>query len=100
MSRDHTRDTYTARKIVQWSNSWIEDRSIPEGSAGKHRHTFSWLDDEGVLITARDIARHAGEQLNSYKLAEHIGAYLAKNRYFRRPDVKGESNEEELARTQ
>jgi hypothetical protein len=121
VARSYNRGMHTARKIVQWANSWIKDRSIPEGSAGKHRHTFSWLDDEGVLIAAREFAHNAGEreftasespsrsvsvltdlclELNSYKLAAHIGAYLAKNRYFRWPDAEGESEEEERARSQ
>jgi hypothetical protein len=62
VARSYNRGTGTARKIVQWTNSWIERRVIPEGRAGKNLHTFSWLEDEGVAIAAREFARKEGER--------------------------------------
>jgi hypothetical protein len=61
VARSFNRGITTARKIVQWTNSWIEQRVIPESYAGKHLHAFSWLEDEGVAIAAREFARKEGE---------------------------------------
>ena len=30
----------TARQIVRWERSWVENRVIPETQAGKNKHTF------------------------------------------------------------
>jgi hypothetical protein len=61
VARSFNRGMSTARKIVQWTNSWIDHRVIPVSFAGRHLHAFSWLEDEGVAIAAREFARKEGE---------------------------------------
>ena len=49
----------TARNIVQWEKSWVEEREIPRR---KNRDNyFSWMDDEDLQESIRDFARRQGD---------------------------------------
>lgn len=48
----------TARNIVRWENSWVDEREIPER---KSREIYaSWMDDKELKESIRDFARTQG----------------------------------------
>jgi hypothetical protein len=51
----------TGRMIIKWTKSWIQHREIPDTHAGHHKHKFTWMDDEDVVIAVRDFIQHQGE---------------------------------------
>lgn len=51
----------TARSIEKWEKTWIEDRTIPETQAGKHKHTFSWMDDEELIFETQCYIKTQGD---------------------------------------
>lgn len=40
----------TAQSLIRWKKSWIKDRIIPQSEAGKHKHNFSWMEDEDLIL--------------------------------------------------
>ena len=55
------RGSHTGRKIVQWTNSWVNEGVIPRTHSGRHKHNFSWMDDEEVELAVREFIRQQGE---------------------------------------
>lgn len=53
----------TARSLIQWKKSWIKDRIIPVSKAGKHTHTFSWMEDEDLILDIGIFTKQSGEGL-------------------------------------
>lgn len=51
----------TARNIVQWVNSWVDEREIP---IRKNREIYaSWMDDKELKESIRDFARTQGDYM-------------------------------------
>jgi len=57
----YNRRGHTAKKLLKWVKGWINDRTIPESKAGKHKACISLLENEGVLCAIRDFAKTQGE---------------------------------------
>lgn len=51
----------TTRSIVNWENTWVKQRLIPETLAGKHKHKFSWMDDEELIFKAQEYIKAQGD---------------------------------------
>ena len=49
------RGDHTSRKIIEWVDSWIREQKIPDTQAGRHRHNFTWMSDEDVILVCRDL---------------------------------------------
>jgi hypothetical protein len=61
VAASHNRRTETARRIVQWEKSWVEQRTIPQGKWGGEKWNASWMNEEDILCAVRDFARSQGE---------------------------------------
>lgn len=53
----------TDRSMIQWKNSWVQSRVIPESQAGKNTHTFSWMDDEDLILDIRVFTKKSRESM-------------------------------------
>jgi len=51
------RGLHTGKMIVKWANSWVRDQKIPNTHAGRHKHHFTWMDDEDVMFAVRSFIR-------------------------------------------
>ncbi len=51
----------TVRNIVKWEKAWVQHRVIPETQAGKHKHKFSWMDDEELMFEAQGYIKSQGD---------------------------------------
>lgn len=60
IARGFGRGQTTARNIVRWETSWIDERIIPERK--EKQDYFSWIDDEGLRESIRDFARRQGDR--------------------------------------
>ena len=49
----------TARNIVRWQKSWVDDNEIPRRKEAKNYD--SWMSDEDVTMAVRDFARKQGD---------------------------------------
>lgn len=51
----------TAKNIVRWENSWVNNREVPQR---KERNDYeSWMDDESLRESMRDFARKLGDRM-------------------------------------
>lgn len=55
------RGLHTGKMIVKWAKSWIQDQEIPNTNAGRHKHNFTWMNDEDVMFAVRSFIRQQGE---------------------------------------
>jgi hypothetical protein len=55
------RGLHTGKMIVKWAMSWVRHQNIPNTNAGRHKHNFSWMDDEDVIFAVRSFIREVGE---------------------------------------
>ena len=60
VASNYNKSKYTGRRIIQWERSWVIDRIIPEGKAGRYRNA-SLLNDEEIFLAIRDFVRSQGE---------------------------------------
>jgi len=67
------RATNTAKRIRSWG---ISSRYINIRLRGTNRSVFSWLEDEGVLLSVREHIASVGEKPTSLSLAQVITEYL------------------------
>jgi hypothetical protein len=67
------RGLHTGRMIIKWAKSWVRDQKIPNTNAGRHKHHFTWMDDEDVVFAVRSFIRQQGE--SEYTVLS-IGYYL------------------------
>jgi hypothetical protein len=61
VAKSFGRGAHTGLKIVRWEKSWVEERTIPESKAGKHRQGISWMNDEEVLLAVQQFVKTQGE---------------------------------------
>jgi hypothetical protein len=57
----NNRGTTTARMIVKWERSWVQQRTIPERKSRDIKYNVSWMNEEDIACAARDFARSQGE---------------------------------------
>jgi hypothetical protein len=109
------RGVHTSRKIIEWTDSWVREQKIPDTRAGRHRHNFTWMDDEDVILACRNFIAQQSDsmyimnfqhmidyyfanhriELTSYKLSNFVAEYLKENR----PEMRYEgSTAEEINR--
>ena len=50
----------TAQRIVQWENSWVSQRVIPERK-NRAACNESWMNEEDILFAAREFIKTQGE---------------------------------------
>jgi hypothetical protein len=55
------RGYHTGKMIIKWTKSWIRNRKIPTTTAGRHKHNFTWMDDEDVVLAVRGFIQEQGE---------------------------------------
>jgi len=55
------RGYHTGRMIIKWAKSWVHERKIPNTSAGRNKHNFTWMDDEDLMFAVRSFIRQEGE---------------------------------------
>jgi hypothetical protein len=55
------RGLHTGRMIIKWTKSWVHDQKIPNTHAGRHKHHFTWMDDEDIVFAVRGFIRQQGE---------------------------------------
>ena len=60
IARGFGRGQTTARNIVRWETSWVDERNILERK--ERQDYFSWMDDEGLKESIRDFARRQGDR--------------------------------------
>lgn len=61
MANTFGRGYNTSRDIVQWENSWVDEREIPER---KSREIYAlWMDNEELKESIRDFARTQGNRI-------------------------------------
>lgn len=48
------RGPYFAEQLIKYEKSWVSTRTIPETQKGSANKARSWLEDEGVMLAARD----------------------------------------------
>ena len=61
VARSFNRGNHTSKKIIQWTNSWVNKGIIPKTQSGQHKHNFSWMDDEDVELAVREFICQQGE---------------------------------------
>jgi hypothetical protein len=71
---------YFVRKLVTWGLMVLRGLDIPEGEQGCFAKTRSWLNDEGVLLHAREWISGAEDKVTAYGLAKAVGEYLDSQR--------------------
>ena len=64
VAHSHNARGGTARQIVRWERSWVENRVIPETQAGKNKHTFSWMEDEELITDVRTYIKAQGDSMD------------------------------------
>jgi len=57
------RGLHTGKMIVKWAKSWVGDQTIPNTHAGRHKHNFTWMDDEDVIFAVCGFIRQQGESV-------------------------------------
>ena len=61
VAASNKRGSKTARKIIQWEKSWVEQRTIPERKSKNMTCSTSWMNEEDIACAARDFARSQRE---------------------------------------
>ena len=61
VARSFNRGNHTSKKIIQWTNSWVNKGIIPKTQSGQHKHNFSWMDDEDVELAVCESICQQGE---------------------------------------
>ena len=52
---------YTGRRIIHWEKEWIATRKISSTKAGKNKHTFSWIDNEDLVMAIKSWSKGEGD---------------------------------------
>jgi hypothetical protein len=67
------RGLHTARMIIKWTKSWIRDQEIPDTHAGRHKHNFTWMDDEDGVFAVRSFIREQGDsEYTNFPIDYHL----------------------------
>ncbi|RPA95559.1 hypothetical protein L873DRAFT_1845881 [Choiromyces venosus 120613-1] len=73
----HRWGMHTARMLVQWESSWVQEREIQRSQqGGGDGRLVTWFEDEGVLLAVREYIMRTGEKVTSRSLAKAVANYL------------------------
>jgi hypothetical protein len=61
IARANNKGEKSARRIVQWENSWVAQRIIPKRKKQSNNSNYSWMHEEEICCAVRDFARSQGE---------------------------------------
>lgn len=70
------RGSWVARRLREWTKSWIVTRFIPKGEQGISRRMSSWYEDEKLELYMRKYIAETGTTMTARKLATAVGTYL------------------------
>lgn len=66
VAQNFNKQAYTGRKIIQWERSWVKTRTIPSTKAGLNKHTLSWMEDEDLVLSIKELIKKEGESKVHY----------------------------------
>ena len=64
VAHSHNARGGTARQIVRWERSWVENRVIAETQAKKNKDTFFWIEDEELIIDICTYIKAQGDSIH------------------------------------
>lgn len=70
------RGGWVARRLREWTDSWVENRLIPKGEQGIGRRMSSWYEDEKLELFMRKFIAEMGATMTAQKLSTAVGNYL------------------------